>query len=333
MGAVTRAVLLVVLLGCGPESVPRPPEAPYDRASLEPGPVPLDVATPSATQKEHEIADKYLAALAAPDSAALGPVLADDVHFTLAGLVTTDALGRRDVIAAHDKLFGPLDYRSFVSSRVLLTSDAQSIEWTLTAQDKATGAPIGIRGISLVTTKDNGTIRDIHLCFDQGILLAQTSGTPKQLASLPRATPPSGPRIEAEQASSPEETASGKLAASAVEALQNDETAYAAAFTDDIEVDTLQSARPMKGRRDLHSYYQALHAAISGIVTTVDNRWGIGKYAVVEYHLVGRQRAKYEYVPIKDPVIKLYFAEVAELRDGKIAHVWRYDNPIQILQQ
>jgi hypothetical protein len=329
----TRAVLLLALVACGPETVPRPPEAPYDRASLEPRPPALDAVTPSATQKEHEVADKYLAALAAPDGAALGPVLADDAHFTLAGLVTTDAIGRRDVIAAHDKLFGTFDRKSLVPSRVLLTSDTQSIEWTLTAQDKTTGMPIGIRGIALVTTKDNGMIRDIHLYFDQGILLAQISGAPKQLASLPRATSPGGPRVEAEQANSPEEAADSKLAASAIEALQNDETAYAAVFADDIEIDTLQSARPLKGKKELHAYYQALHVAITGIVTTVDNRWSIGKYTVVEYHLVGRQRAKYEYVPIKDPVIKLYFAEVAELRDGQIAHVWRYDNPIQILQQ
>jgi hypothetical protein len=334
MGAVrAHAVALsLALAACGSETVSRPPEAPYDRQSLEQRAAPVDAPSLSATQKEREIADKYLAALAAPEAAALGPVLADDVHFTLAGLVTTDAIGRRDVLAAHDKLFGHYDHKSVVASRVLLTSDTQSIEWTLAARDTASGKPIGIRGIALVTTKDDGTIRDIHLCFDQGIVQAQTTGEPKVLAKLPLATLPSARREEVEQANVAEEAANVKVLAGAVDALDKDEAGFLAAFAENAEIFTQQLASPLKGRNDLHAYYRTMHATIDGLDATVDNRWGVGKYAIVEYHVVGRQRAKYQYVPVKDPVIKLYFVDVAEMRDAKIARVWRYDNPLQILQ-
>jgi hypothetical protein len=323
--------LAFVLAACGAEAVSRPPEAPYDRASLEAPAAPIDAPSASATKKEHEIADNYLAALAA-DASALGPVLSDDVHFTLAGLVTTDAIGRRDVIAAHDKLFGHFEHKRFVASRVLVTSDTQSIEWTLTAQDKTTGKPIGVRGLALVTTKDDGTIRDIHLCFDQGILQAQLTGAPKELAKLPLATPPPGPREDGEQTNSQEEAANVKVFAAAIDALDNNEAGFAAAFADSVDVSTLRSVTPMVGKKHVLAYYRTMHATIDGLDATIDNRWGVGKYAIVEYHVVGRQRAKYEYVPVKDPVIKLYFLEIAELRDGKVARLWRYDNPIQVLQ-
>jgi hypothetical protein len=314
-----KPFILLVIAACGSETVSRPPEAPYDRASLERPVIPPDAPSLSATQKEREIADRYLAALASPHFDALSPVLADDVHFTLAGLVTTDALGRHDVIAAHDKLFSRYDKKTFTPSRVLVTSQAQSIEWILTAQDKTTGRPVGIRGIALVTTKDDGTIRDIHLCFDQGLVQAQLTGEPKELAKLPLAAPPNAPRESVEQAISAEEAANDMLVRTAVDdALQADESVYVAAFTD---------------KRGAHEHYKLLHAAIANLETTVDNSWGIGNYVVVEYHVVGRQRAKYKYVPVKDPVIKLYFAEVDELHDGKIARTWRYDNPIQVLQQ
>ncbi len=328
-----RLALVATLVACGSETVTRPPEAPYDRASLETPAAPADAGSASATRGEHEIAGKYLAALAATDSSELGRVLSDDVHFTFAGLVTTDALGRRDVIAAHERLFGQLERRRFAATRVLLTSDAQSIEWTLTAVDKDTGKPVGVRGIALVTTRDDGTIRDIHLCFDQGIMAAQLGGEPKQLAKLPLATPPTSPTEIVEQAGSPEEAAAVKVFAAAIDALDKDEAGYVGAFADAAEVVTQQAARPLAGKQELRAYYRMMHATIDGLDATVDNRWGAGSYAVVEYHVVGRQRAKYEYVPVKDPVIKLYFAEIAQLRDGKVERVWRYDNPIQVLQQ
>src|SRR5262249_43593436 len=159
-------------------------------------------------------------------------------------------------VAAHDKLFGRYTDKHFAPSRVLVTSQTQAIEWHLTAKDRATAKPVGVSGIALVTTRDDGTIGDIHLCFDQGVVQAQVSGEPKDLADGALASQPSGPREDVEQSGSREEAAHADVAVAAVAALAGDEATYLGAYRDDAEVHTLQRARPLAGKKDLRSYYQ-----------------------------------------------------------------------------
>jgi hypothetical protein len=102
--------------------------------------------------------------------------------------------------------------------------------------------------------------------------------------------------------------------------------------TDDVEITTQQSAPPARGKQALHAYYKMMHHTIAGLDSQLDNAVGIGRFVVASYHVVGTQRAKYLYVPIKDPVIKLFMLDVIEMQGGKIARVWRYDDPIQIVQ-
>jgi len=327
-----RAVVLALLAACSPETVSRPPPPPVNWASLRPAPPP-DAAPTSATKQERAIAELYMKATSDGDAAELGRVLADEVHFTFAGLETTAVYGRAEVIRAHDQLFGGYQPKVFTASRVLLTDRSQAIEWTMTGRDKASGKPVGIRGLTLLQTKDDGTISEIHLYFDQGVLQAQITGVPEALATLPLATAPSAPITEVEQGKTPDEQANASPVSRWLDALENAEPAYLAAMTDDVEVTTAQRATPMKGKKDLAAYYAAMHRAIEGLDTQLENVSAIGPYVVAEYHIVGTQRGSYLYVPVKNPVIKVSLVDVIEMRGGKIARVWRYDNPLQILQQ
>ena len=77
-----------------------------------------------------------------------------------------------------------------------------------------------------------------------------------------------------------------------------------------------------------------MHKAIGQLDTTLDNAWGVTQYAVVEYFISGEQVGALGWVPPqRDRVIRLQVVDVMEIRDGKVAHVWRYDNPSQILTQ
>ena len=80
------------------------------------------------------------------------------------------------------------------------------------------------------------------------------------------------------------------------------------------------------------SDYKAIHAAIADLDVQFDNDWSIGPYAVIEYHFVGEQRRAIGFVPPgKAGGVKLFRVDVAEMREGKIARIQRYANPIQVL--
>ncbi len=111
-----------------------------------------------------------------------------------------------------------------------------------------------------------------------------------------------------------------------------DDTAYLAAMTDDVLVESQHRPQPMHGKEDLKTYFKAMHRAIGELDTTVDNVLGIGKYAVVEYTINGEQVGPLVWIPAKsNRVVRLHVVDIVEIRDGKIAHVWRYDSPDEIL--
>jgi hypothetical protein len=61
--------------------------------------------------------------------------------------------------------------------------------------------------------------------------------------------------------------------------------------------------------------------------------WGVGKFAIVEYSVSGEQLGPIGWVPPKrDNVVRFEVVDVCEMRDGKIARVWRYDNPAEMLE-
>jgi steroid delta-isomerase-like uncharacterized protein len=329
MGAVRLPVVLAAITACSADLVSRPSPPPVDWLTLEPKPLP-DAAL--ATKNERAIAELYLKAASNSDPGALGRVLADEVHFNIAGLETTAVYGRAGVATAHDQLFGSLSPRHFAPTRVLITDRSQSIEWTLTGHDEATGRAVGVRGVTRIGTKDDGTISDLRVYVDQGVLRAQISGEPAALAELAPATAPAEHPLIVEQSRSPDETAAAAAVGHWIDALQRDPAAYVGLATDDVEIATPQRAAHLKGKGDLRDDYDAMHRAIGGLDIRVDDLAAVGRFVVAEYHVVGTQLAKYLYVPVKEPVIKLYIVDVVEMRGGKIARVWRYDNPLQILQ-
>jgi ketosteroid isomerase-like protein len=328
----SRAIVALVCVGaCSPETVPRPAKPPADYGSLIAKPVtsgnPL-----AATELERQIAAKYLAALSAPDFAGLAPLLDEDAHFVLAG-DRLDSHGRREILAAHTKLFGTLAPRKFAARRVLITDRTQAIEWTLTGNDKATQKPVGINGIALAWTKDDGTLSDLHLYFDEGLLHAQLGGEPKVLQGLPLAEAPSGPPEIIEQAHTPDEAKNAQLASDWLDYLEKQEPKYLDAMAADVDIVTPEGVRPMHGLVDARGYYKSIHKAIGNIDTQlIPPPLAAGDYVAVEYRIVGEMRDKIAFVPrLNVPLITLYVVDVLQMRDGKIARVWRYDDPLQIV--
>jgi ketosteroid isomerase-like protein len=345
----TRALTAVPLLaltvfaGCSSDTVDPPPAAPVNWHSFDAKVV--DAGASGPTEKERALAEAYTAALgAAPPGdagaagapfAQLAPLVDDEAHFSFPGL--DDAHGRDPIVHAHDVLFGAFDQRKFVATRVFRTPSAQTIVWTMTgvqARDwmrlPASQKPVVIDGLSLLWTKDDGSISDVHVYFDVAAVKGQLGQAPKGLVPFtPPAPAAAAPQYVDQNGKDQDNT---EVVRHALDSLENNEGAYLGALTDDVEIHTLEKPEPFKGKDEAKAYFKAMHKAIAQLDTTVLNSWGVSTYAITEYTIAGEQVGPIGWVPQqKDAVFRMHVVSVAELRDGRIARLWRYDNPGEIV--
>jgi ketosteroid isomerase-like protein len=329
-------VFVMLCSACSSETVARPPPPPVNW-NVPPPRVTQDAGL-KATEMERVAAEAYIKGLNSLAFVQLPPALDENAHFAF--VRTKDAHGRDQVVQAHDALFGAFDQRTFVMSRVWLTDSAHVLEWTMTGIQArewrgvaATHKPVSIKGVTLLWTNDDGFITDVHVIFDEAVVKAQLGVGPKVLVSLSLPQTVTGPRQEFEQTGTSAEDANLIQLRASLDALRKgDETAYLSTMTEDVEVSTLESAQPLRGRESVRGYFRTIRKAIDQIDPTIDNAWGIGPFAIVEYSLVGEQIGPIGWIPRqRNPVLKMVVVDIAEMHDGKIARLWRYDDPSQII--
>ena len=324
------------LFACSTDSgVAPPPAAPVDWHAIDMPPY-SDAGPTGPTPRERAVAQAYTAALGAPDLAQIGPMLDPNVRFAFPGL--PDARGRDAVVKAHASFFGAFDQRAVATSRIWRTESQQTVEWTMTGVQARpwmgvapTNKPVAFKGITLLWTKDDGNITEIHTYVNVATVKAELGIGSKELIAFPPPPMPTGQPQVLDQGNTPEEKTNVIAVRSALDGFEKSETDYLAALNDDVEVDMLARA-PTHGKDEARAYFKAMHHAIGQLDTTVENAWGIGPYVVVEYSIAGEQQTPIEGIPVQaDRVVRLRSVEIAEMRGGKIARVWRYDNPSQIL--
>jgi hypothetical protein len=329
------ATLLLFACPACSQTVPRPDPPPVNWQSFQHAAA--DAGPHALTAKESAIAQEYANALGSTGFALLGHLVDDDAHFTFPGPALDDVQGHDAVVRAHEVLFGAFDQRHFVISRLFRTADEQTAEWTMSgvqARDwmgvGATQKPVTIRGVSLLWTKDDGTLSDFHVYFDVAVVKTLLGAGPKELAGV--TAPPMAPgptQIIDQTGQEPDNVATVRTA---LEGLENDnESAYLDAMADDVEVHTLERNEPARGKEERRAYFKAMHKAIAQVDTTTENGWSIGTFAVVEYSIAGEQLGPIGWVPVqRDHVVKMHVVEVDDIRNGKIASIWRYDNPNEL---
>ena len=327
--------------GCSSDTVGRPPPAPVAWSSLEVQPV-LDAGADILTAKERALPGAYCAAISSSGFAGLGPLLDEDADFASPG--QDNAHGREQVVHAHDVLLGAFDDRKLTPSRVWRTPSEQTIEWTFTGTHgrdwkgiPPTHNPVALKGVTLIWTKDDGSISDVHVYFDVALVRAQLGVGPKELlpvASSPP-TPPAGPAqvFDQTQTGSADENANVAVAKSALDALEtHNAPAYVGAMAEDVEVYTVEHAAPARGKSDAKAYYGAMHKGIGQLDTTVTGAWGVAQFAILEYAIAGEQIGPIQWIPAqRDKVFRYELVDICEIRDHRIYRIWRYDNPSQIL--
>jgi|HubBroStandDraft_1064217.scaffolds.fasta_scaffold21942_4 ketosteroid isomerase-like protein len=335
---------LLLVAGCPSETVSPPPSPPVNWQSFDASA--RGSSAPSGpTESERAASELYIAALASPGFAALGARLDEDAHFIFPG--TDDAHGRDSIIRAHDKLLGAVDPRKVVAVRVWRTSNEQTVEWELTGVQtrdwmgiKPSQKRVRVKGIALIWTKDDGSITDLHLYFDIAAVKAQLGVGPKELVAATTreldavgdAGVPAAPEIT-EQSSSPAEQTNVAAARAALDALENNNlAAYEDAMADDVEVHTLERSQPARGKSGASAYFTAMHKAIGQLDTTVTDAWGLGSFVVLEYTIAGVQLGPIGWFPSqRERAILLHIVDIVDIVGGKVARIWRYDNPGELV--
>jgi hypothetical protein len=337
-----RRVAAAALLAaaCSSDRVAPPPTPPVNWGSLE-RQSPMD-AGPDAflSEKERELPVAFANALASPGFAQLGHLLDEDAHFAFPGM--DDAHGRTSIVRAFEVTLGAFEQRQLQRDRVWRTPNEQTIEWTLSgtlARDwmgvSATHTAATFKLLTLLWTKDDGTISDVHMVFDVAAVKAMMGAGPKGLTAPP--SPVLGkeePKIYV-QGNPPTDAEKSNVAAyeAQLDAFEGSNLQkYLDAMTDDVEVFTAERAAPARGKDEAKAYFKAMHKAIGQLDTTVENAWGVTEHAVVEYFIAGEQLGAIGWVPAqRDRVIRLQVVDIAEIQGGKIRRVWRYDNPLQLV--
>jgi ketosteroid isomerase-like protein len=237
------------------------------------------------------------------------------------------------------------------------TESVHALEWTMSGIHArewmgvdATHRPVVFKGLTLLWTRDEGSITDVHVYFDVATVKAQLgvrpdgmplaragrSPHPSDLANLP---PPAMPRQGTpaqvfEQAGSADEQRNVATVRSTLDALEGtSDSAYVATMTEDVEVITLERAQPMHGKDEARAYFKAMHKAIGQLDTTIDNAWGIAAFVIVEYSISGVELGAIGWITgPREGVVRLHAVDVVEMQAGKIARVWRYDNPMEVIE-
>jgi ketosteroid isomerase-like protein len=306
---------------CASETVELPSPPPVDWRSLDARPIAPAAPAPSVTAREREVARAYADALASDGTAKLSALLAEEAHFTFAG--SHDALGRDRVVQEHDARLGPLDERTAMLGRVLLDKSSQVVEWTLGGVNRLTHKRVVLRGVTVLWTNDDGSIVDLHLYVD--------AASPKAQAP-PAAAAAAPPLALLEQTGSRDEEHSVATVRASLDALENnDEAAYLATMTDDVEWVAAEALEPLRGKVVPRGYFRTMRKAVGGLDTQVDHTWAAGAFVAVEYRITGEQRGPLAAAAVRgNALLDLRVVDIAELHSGQISRLWRYENPAQL---
>ena len=202
----------------------------------------------------------------------------------------------------------------------------QAREWMGVA---ATNKPVVIKGLTLLWTSDDGIITELHVYFDEDLVKAQLGSGPADLQKLPVPSADVGPRQVFERSGAPEEATNAATARAMIQALEDDKEAdFLSTLADDVDVSTLDSAEAAHGKDAARTYFRTMRKSIRLLDTAVRNAWGVQSFVILEYVITGLQVAPLRRVSFAaNHPLHARFVDVAEMRGGKIARIWRYANP------
>ena len=178
-----------------------------------------------------------------------------------------------------------------------------------------------------LAVNDENKVTEEWAYFDPGTMMGQ-------LGLLPKGAPPSRPVMEKGMEGAPviavaaddeKEKKNLETMKKANEAFNSHKIADAMAFYADDAVESDQAAAAdAKGKKEIEKGMQMFWKAFSDVKSEVPNMWAAGDYVVLEGTVSGTNDGPMGKMPKTGKKISGQFAEVIELKDGKITKLWRF---------
>jgi ketosteroid isomerase-like protein len=329
--------LVLVLSACGSAEVEQPGPAPVDPRLFQdaaPRAVVHVKTGEEVARAERDTVAAVMAGYAQDGFKAAIPLMDPEGNLSFPGL--SEATDRDGDIKALADLFGAFSSRAFTLGRYWQPPHVVVVEWTMTgihAHDwmgvQATQKPVTVKGLGMFWIDQAGLVADTHLFFDAGAILAQLGAAPKGVeAFLPAAGPASTDVVLATGAESEKQNVAMVNASwDAFEA--RNEAGYLASIADDIEVFRLDRAAPERGKAERKRFFKWA-GGISSLSQTPHNAWGVGSFVVEEYSVTGVHAGKLTDASASGHALRLHYADIDEIKDGKIVRTWTYGNSLEL---
>jgi predicted ester cyclase len=165
----------------------------------------------------------------------------------------------------------------------------------------------------------------------KGAAAKGAAATPKPIPAIP-AQPEIIPST-----GTPAEDKNIEVAKSVLSALEQGQGKKEADFTnlltDDIEQDGLIHLENMKGKDGAKKFFKAFTAAFPDAKFETTKAVGIGDYAILESVLRATNKGPLGPLPATKRPIAIHIADVFQIRDGKVARAWTFQNGLELQQQ
>jgi steroid delta-isomerase-like uncharacterized protein len=348
---VAWAVLPVWFLSsaCGGKGKPpgTPASDPADTAAAEasaspPGQGRLDRVTISAKGTSIRLGRKasrdFLSAIGEHDSEKIAANYAEEAVLRMSGS-PKEVTGRDAIEKTWRKYLQALPDLQTGASRVWSTGDLVFIHRTYTATHR--GELWGIRGsnrtvgagaFDVLLFNAAGAIREHRMYTNGAAVLSQigaTKGPRARIPSQPHGDPQYFIADNGDEEGRNLQTVKSSLAA--FETHREDD--FAAFFADDVTYEDLEQPQLAKGKADVKKLFKDLVTAFPDMKATVDNAWAIESFVISERSWTGTHRAPFLGVAPTQKAVTTRSVDIAELKDGKVIHLWTYANGPELLEE
>ncbi len=222
-------------------------------------------------------------------------------------------------------------------SNIVTKGNTQVLEWTTTGTNtgewmgqKATGRPMGINGVSVVTYNDDGLIKEEHRYFDVPTISSQLDakakdGTFRPVAKLPAATENHVAKDDAAVLGKVNEIYAamdtGKI------------DAVMAFYTDDTTFDDFSSPATAKGKKANKDWLNGLLTGFPDAKQMNPTQVVADGWVISEGVFNGTHKGTFGPLKATNKPVSVHYVDVWQLKDGKVATARTYLNSLELLVQ
>ncbi len=341
--------LLLGACGGGEEEtrpVQPPPPPAVSVSSAATAPADTGAATPPEAPKasladlQKKSLQTVVDALNAHDADKAVSVYTDDAVFRMAGM--PDVQGKSAIKDSLSKEWAAFPDAKYAVARTWTKNDVVIVEWGFTGTNsgdfmgmKATNKPVGLMAVSVVWTTPDGLAKEEHLYEDMGSMMMQLGV--KKAMGRPAVALPSASEAHVAKGTADEDKNADVARNFATTMEKKDVKAFLDGITDDSSYDMNTAPAAMSGKKAAETWFKAMTKAFPDAKSSITNVWGVEDYVIDEYTMTGTQKGALTMgktsIPATGKQVNLHGVEILQIKDGKMAKGWGYENGAEFAMQ